>query len=412
MVSVCLYFKVHQPYRLKKHRMRGVDLSYCYADIKTDEEEITSLADNCYLPANDIIYELIREHNGKFRISYSISGTALELFQKNRPDVISSFKKLVATGCVEILAETYYHTLSSLHSKKEFQRQVSKHTQLVKDLFHIETMVFRNTELIHNNQLVKQLADLGFKGLLCEGVERILQQRSPNRVYAAPDNSEFGLLLRNARLSDDIAFRFDDLNWSEHPLTAERFAEWLHKHPPETDVINLMMDYETFGIHKKADSGIFDFLRALPSAVLADDNFLFSTPSGILTKNYPKDIYDVPATISWEDKTNASCVWCDNMMQNNTLRKIYSIEHIVLTSGSEKAIDMWGRLQAADYFYYMSAESCKAAAYKYNNPFSTPEEAFQNYSNIIADFEIALIEREISNRKKHSRRASFINSIL
>ena len=213
-------------------------------------------------------------------------------------------------------------------------------------------------------------------------------------------------------MSDDIAFRFDDVNWSEHPLTADKFAEWLHVHPQETDVINLMMDYETFGIHKKTDSGIFEFLKALPSAVLANDNFIFSTPSEVLDTNYPKDVYDVPATVSWEDKTNASCIWCENMMQNNTLKKIYSLENMVLGSDSEKAIDMWGRLQAADYFYYMSEESCKATAYKYNNPFSTPEEAFQNYSNIVADLEIALIEQEISRRKKTSARKSIVNAIL
>ena len=283
---------------------------------------------------------------------------------------------------------------------------------MVKEYFEAETVIFRNTELIHNNQLAKYIADIGFKGLLCEGVERILQNRTPNQVYTAANVNNFGLLLRNARLSDDIAFLFDDVNWNEHPLTADKFAEWLHAHPKDTNVINLMLDYETFGIHKKAGSGIFEFLEALPSAVLSNDNFIFSTPSAVLANYSPKDIYDVAATISWEDKTNASCVWCDNMMQNNTLKKIYSIENMVLTSGSDNAIDMWGRLQAADYFYYMSEESCKKANYKYNNPFSTPEEAFQNYSDIVADLEIELIKKEIRRRKKYSARASFTNTIL
>jgi alpha-amylase len=412
MTSVCLYFKVHQPYRLKEYRMKGVDTPYCYEDIPSDERSIHHLADNCYLPANKIIKELINEHNGKFRITYSVSGTAIELFQKHRPDVIVSFQELVETGCVEMLGETYYHSLSFLHSKKEFNRQVKKHSETIKDLFGVEPFIFRNTELIYNNQLARQITDLGFKGILCEGVERVLQGRIPNQLYMVPGSNDFALLLRNASLSDDIAFRFDDENWIEHPLTADKFAEWLHVHPHETEVINLMLDYETFGIHKKAGSGIFEFLKALPGAILANDNFIFTTPSVVLNDNSAKDVYDVPATISWEDGAGSSGVWFENMRQNNTLKKIYSIEKMVLESGNDKAIDTWGRLQAADYFFYMSEESIKAAACQYHNPFTTPEEAFQNYSNIVADFEIALIEKEIARRKKSFTRASFINSFL
>lgn len=412
MTSVCLYFKVHQPYRLKKYSMKGVDLSYCYADVPADNASINFLADNCYLPANQIIHDQLLAHKGKFRISYSISGTALELLQKHRPDVITSFRELVSTGYAEILAETYYHSLSALHSRKEFQRQVHKHSALVKELFGIQPVVFRNTELIHNNALAGEIADMGLQGVLCEGVKRILNGRTPNKVYSVPGREDMGLLLRNAQLSDDIAFRFDDVNWNEHPLTAEKFAEWLHIHPADTTVINLMMDYETFGIHKKAGSGIFDFLHALPSAVLANDDLTFSSPAVILKKTIPGDTYDVPATVSWENNTTAACVWCDNMRQNNTLKKIYSIGNMVLNCGNEKAIDMWGRLQSADYFYYMSEESCKRTAYQYHNPFSTPEEAFQNYSNIVADLEIALIENEIRRRKRIPSKASFINAIL
>ncbi|MDP4264426.1 MAG: glycoside hydrolase family 57 protein [Bacteroidota bacterium] len=392
--------------------MKGVDISYCYTDIKADKESVELSADNCYLPANEIMKRLIHEHNGKFRVTYSISGTALELFQKHRPDVIHSFKQLVKTGCVEIMAETYYHSLSFLHSKKEFRRQVAQHSILINELFGIQPAVFRNTELIYNNQLAQQVADLGFKGILCEGAERILQGRSPNHLYTAPGRKDAMLLLRNARLSDDIAFRFDDTNWNDFPLTAGKFAEWLHAHPKETEVINLLMDYETLGIHKKTGSGIFGFLEAFPAAVLTSDNFKFSVPSGVLNEYTAKDVYDSPGAISREDRSNASCVWSENRQQNNTLKKIYSIENMVLASGSEKAMDTWGRLQAADYFYYMSGESCKAAAYKYHNPFSTADEAFQNYSNIVADFEIALIEKEIAGRKKIFQRASFINAIL
>jgi alpha-amylase len=412
MTSICLYFKVHQPYRLKKYHPMDIDVVHYYRDDAANQKAISQLADECYLPANKILCKQILEHKGKLNVSFSISGTMLELLNRYRPDVLDSFKELVKTGCVEILAETYYHSLSSLHSIKEFKRQVEKHANLVKVLFDKTTTVFRNTELIHNNGLAKIISNMGFKGLLCEGVERILKGRSPNNLFASPGNGDFGLLLRNVRLSDDIAFRFDDESWNEHPLTAEKFAEWLHTRPATEDVINLMFDYETFGVHKKSASGIFEFLDALPAEVLKDEKFIFSTPSFVIKNYYPKGIYDTPSTISWEDRTDASCVWCENMMQNNTLKKIYSVERMVLASKNQKFIDKWGMLQSADYFYYMSEESCKAAAYKHYNPFLTPADAFQNYSNIIADFEISLIKYEITRMKKKSPVPTHTNNLF
>ena len=212
MISVCLYFKVHQPYRLKKYQAKDIDVCHSYEDEAADRESINQLADHCCLPANEIIYEQIVQQNGKFKISFSVSGIVLELFQQYRPDVIHSFKKLASTGCIEFLAETYYHSLSSLYSAAEFQRQILKHAELIKSLFSMEPVVFKNTELIHNNRIASLIAELGLKGILCEGVERILKGRSCNKVYAIPGNDETALLLRNATLSDDIAFRFGDPN--------------------------------------------------------------------------------------------------------------------------------------------------------------------------------------------------------
>lgn len=400
MTSICLYFKVHQPYRLKKYQFKDIDLIHCYEDAEADKIAINIAADKCYIPANEILYNAVKKQKGKFRFSFSISGTALALFAKYRPDVIDSFKRLVATGCVEILAETFYHSLSFLHSKKEFQRQVEKHSAAVKEIFNIEPAVFRNTELVYNNDLARFISDMGYKGILCEGVERILKGRPVTQLYAAPDNGDFGLLLRNNILSDDIAFRFDDPNWSEHPLTAKKFAGWLHAYPENTDVINLFMDYETFGVHKNQGSGIFDFLDLLPEAVLANKNFQFSTPSDILQEYYPRDIYDVSKTISWEDQSSSNCVWCENAMQNNTLKKIYAIEKMVINCNCNKTIDIWGRLQTADHFYYMTEQCTESEKSKYQNPFSCAREAFQNYSNILTDFEISLIKNNINNTKK------------
>lgn len=400
MVSVCLYFKVHQPYRLKKYESKDIDACHCYEDKEADRESIHHLADNCCLTANEIIYQQIIQHKRKFKISFSISGLVLELLQQYRPDVIESFKKLAATGCVEFLSETYYHSLSSMYSPAEFQRQITKHAELINNLFGLQPTVFRNTELIHNNRIALLVSELGLKGILCEGVERILRGRSCNQLYAVPGNGEMRLLLRNATLSDDIAFRFGDPNWSEHPLTAEKFADWLHQHPANTEVINLFMDYETFGIHKQEESGIFEFLESLPSAVLSNTDFTFSTPSEVLEEKFPKDVYDVTKTISWEDRSNANCVWCENVMQNNTLKKIYSIEKLVSQSVDERAMNIWGRLQSADYFYYMAEDSRQQNAGKYFNPHDTPHEVFQHYTNIVADFEISLIKKEIEAKKK------------
>ncbi len=402
MTSVCLYFKVHQPYRLRKYQSREIDACHCYEDETADRESINQLADACCLPANEIIYEQIIQHKGSFKVSFAISGIMLELFQRYRPDIIRSFQKLASTGCVEFLAEPYYHSLSSLYAPSEFRRQVMKHSDLIKDLFDVEPAIFKNTELIHNNRIASMINDLGFKGILCEGTERILKGRSCNQLYALPANGEFPLLLRNAALSDDIAFRFDDPNWSEHPLTAEKFAGWLHQHPDNTDVINLFMNYETFGIHKNKEGGIFEFLDAFPGAVLIHKDFIFSTPAEVLLDKYPRDLYDVPETISWEDRSTNSCQWCENVMQNNTLKKIYSIEKLVMHCADERATDIWGRLQSADYFYYMAEDTRRHSATRYFIPFATPQEIFQHYTNIVADFEISLIRKAIEAKKKSS----------
>lgn len=399
MPSLSLYFKVHHPFSLKAFNSKEVGAGVCYEDAIADEQAINNLADECYLAANNIILSAIEKSRGAFKVNFSISGVLLDLLQRHRPDVVDSFKELTDTDCVEILAETYYHSLGFLHSKKEFNRQVELHSTLIEQLFGVQPQVFRNTELIYNNKLAEHIADLGYKGILCEGIERILQNRSPNKIYTAPGLDEFGLLLRNASLSDDISFRFDDLSWDKHPLTADKFAAWIHTHPADTDVINLFMDYETFGIHKKAATGIFDFLEALPVEVLKYNNTNFTTASAALDSFTPHDIYDVPKTISWDDKTKECCVWCDNMMQNNTLKKIYSLEKMVMYANDAHLKEIWGRLQAADYFYYMAHTACNKNHQHYENPFETPDKVFQYYTNIVTDFEIALIKKALEDKE-------------
>ncbi len=394
MPSVSFCFRVHQPYRLKQYDFKDIGLLHNYDDAEANAAAINEAADNCYLPANEIILSQIKATNGKFKVAFSISGLVLELLQQYRPDVIDSFKLLLQTGCVELLAETYNSSLAWLHSKKEFSVQIEKHRLLVKKLFNAAPVVFRNTELIYNNGLAKFIADAGFKGILCEGLENILKGRTANQTYAAPGNGDFGVLLRNAALSDDIAFRFGETGWNQHPLTAEKFAGWVHAHPSNnTCNINLFFDYETFGIHKKKGAGIFEFLRHLPRAVLANPEFKFNTPTEALENCYPKDIYDVPKTISWNDRTNDGCLCTDNVMQHNIIRKIYSLENMVLKSGNDKTIDTWRKLQAADYFYFVQEpQRCDGDDCHLLSHFKYSQEAFKTYRNILTDFEISVIK--------------------
>jgi alpha-amylase len=412
MTRICLYFKVHQPYRLKVYKPIDIEVDHCYANPEADKEALDIACDKCYLPANEILLDLIRYNPGKFAISFSMSGTIVELLLKYRPDVIQSFQRLTASGQVEILGETYFHSLSSLHSEKEFRRQVMDHQTLIKKIFSVETKVFRNTELIHNDHLAGLVAGWGFRGILCEGIDRILSGRSPNKVYRIPGGIPGCILLRNSRLSDDIAFRFDDHSWEEFPLTATKFAEWIHAHENNDDVLSLFFDYETFGVHKGPESGIFDFLRDLPAHVLKMPGFYFATPSQVLDSVEAIDEYQVVRTISWKDRPEESCVWSQNMEQHNTLKKIYSLEKMVTDTGDFKTIHKWGRLQSADHFYYMADNTGNGSSGKYRNPFFSPKQAFQNYVNILADFEISLIRQSLTQVKKraafHPRVMSFL----
>ncbi len=381
---------------------------FSYKNVAATEAAINELSDNCYLPANKILMEQILKTNKKFEVAFSISGITLELLQEHRPDVINSFRQLVNTGCVEILAETYYNSLSWLHSVKEFSRQVALHGALVNELFQVKPVVFRNTELIFDNKLSRFIASMGYKGILCEGISKVLDGRTPNQVYATEGNEDFGVLLRNTELSDDIAFRFGESSWSQHPLTAEKFAEWLHQHPVEdTSNINILFDYETFGMHKNTETGIFNFLESLPAAILANDGYSFKTPTKAIENSFPKGIYDAPQVTAWRDKNSMCCVWCENMMQNNTIKKNYSLEKLVMDSEDKETISTWGMLQQADNFYFMGdTERCEGDSYKLNNPFSTPKEAFQNYSNILTGFELRVIGKSLKNKKINYKQSS------
>ncbi len=388
MTSICFYFQVHQPFRLKPYHFTEIGEQHFYEDYQKNKDILDKVATKCYLPTNQKMLELIRQHKGKFRISYSISGVALEQFEQFRPDVLASFKELADTGCVEFLSETHFHSLSYLFSKDEFHRQIMKHYWTVRRLLGVTPSVFRNTELIFNNELAKTVAEMGFKGMVAEGVDRILEGRTPNHVYNTPGNSEFGLLLKNYKLSDDIAFRFSNPAWEEHPLTVTKYASWLHSHAGEAEIINLFMDYETFGEHQWEDSGIFEFLQHLPEAIMSHPDFQFRTPSEILTAYPARDSYDAPYFTSWADTERDLSAWMENKMQQHAMHRVYGLEKEIKLINDPDLLNVWSRLQTSDHFYYMSTKYWSDGdVHKYFSPYESPYDAHIYYMNVLSDLE-------------------------
>lgn len=389
MRHLCFYFQVHQPYRLKPYRFFDIGDDHDYFDDYANRTIMRKVADRCYLPTNQVFLDLIRQFPGKVRISYSISGTCLDQFEQYAPEVLDSFRALVQTGCVEILSETYSHALAALKSREEFENQVAAHRQRIQELFGITPTVFRNTELIYSDQIGNMVADMGFKAMLTEGAKHILGWKSPNFLYCNALQPKLKLLLKNFRLSDDIAFRFSDRNWSEHPLTVDRFVGWLNEVPQNEEVVNLFMDYETFGEHQWADSGIFEFLKALPARVFSHSDFQFSTPSEVADALQPVSVMHAPFPISWADEARDLTAWLGNNLQDDAFDNLYNLEHLVNNINDPQIQLDWKYLQTSDHFYYMCTKFfADGDVHKYFNPYDTPYDAFINYMNILTDFSL------------------------
>ncbi|TSC86033.1 MAG: alpha-amylase [Microgenomates group bacterium Gr01-1014_16] len=392
MPATCLYFQVHQPWRLKKYRVFDVGSDHDYFSDNTDSDRnnlkiLHKVAHKCYLPANKILLDLLNKHP-EFCCSFSFSGVVLEQLETNLPEVLKSFVNLVKTKRVEILSETYYHSLSYLYSPDEFRSQIRLHDQKIKKLFGIIPKVFRNTELIYNDSLAQEVEKLGFKAILAEGADHILGWRSPNYLYSPPD-SKIKLLLKNYRLSDDIAFRFSEKSWSDYPLTAPKFASWLNKINGAGDIVNLFMDYETFGEHQWADTGIFEFLKHLPGEILKHPDNSFVTPT-LAAKIFPsRGELNIPNFISWADLERDLSAWTGNSMQQEALRHLYSLQSDILTTDNQQLITDWRRLQTSDHFYYMCTKwFADGDVHKYFNPNSSPYEAFISYMNVLQDLKL------------------------
>lgn len=405
MPSVCFYFQVHQPFRIKKYSFFDIGNDHFYEDADKNREILDKVSEKCYLKTNQKMLELIHRHQGKFRISYSLSGVFIEQCENYRPDVLQSFIDLAKTGCVEFISETYYHSLSFLFSKKEFKRQIEEHAQKIKQYFGQTPVIFRNTELIYNNELAVFMEKMGYKGILCEGVDRLLGQRSPNFLYQPVGTKKIKALLKNYRLSDDIAFRFSDRNWAEFPLTADKFASWVHKIAGNGEVLNLFMDYETFGEHQWESTGIFEFLDHMPAEIMKHPDFDFKTPSEVIAENTARDQYDAHEFISWADIERDLSAWKSNSMQEEAFSKIYALEKKVMAIGNQDLIDIWSKLQTSDHFYYMCTKFwADGDVHKYFSPYDSPYDAYIYYMNVISDFEITVKNAEVKkkplNRKK------------
>ena len=398
--SVCFYFQVHQPDRLRQFRFFDIGNDYHYLDDFSNRTIVRRVAERCYLPANRLLHDLILRHNGAFKVAFSISGVAIEQFERYVLEVIDSFKALAATGCVEFLSETYSHSLASLASTAEFKKQVKQHADLTKRLFGVKPTVFRNTELVYSDAIGATVAEMGYDVMLTEGAKHILGWKSPDFVYVNAINPRLKLLLRNFNLSDDIAFRFSDKGWASWPLTADKFADWTVSTLEKGDVLNLFMDYETFGEHQRSASGIFDFLNALPAAVLSR-GIDFCTPSEAARRYQPVAPLHVPFPISWADEERDTSAWLGNELQEEAFNKLYALEADVYKTKDENLISAFRKLQESDHFYYMCTKFFSdGSVHSYFNPYDTPYEAFINYMNVLADFELRVREKLNTAKKK------------
>ncbi|MBU6323561.1 MAG: glycoside hydrolase family 57 protein [Patescibacteria group bacterium] len=395
MPSVCFYFQIHQPYRVKRYRVFdiGNDPEY-FSDEGEDDlnngRVLRKVADKSYRPALDLIRTLLERHP-EFRASFSLSGVALEQLARHAPDVIERLRELAKTGRVEFLGETYHHSLSFFYSPAEFERQVRMHRALMRETLGVTPRVFRNTELSYTNALARWAEDAGYDGIIAEGWDPVLGWRSPNFVYRPKDAKRIRLLLKNYRLSDDIAFRFSSKSWSEWPLTAEKFASWVRALKGSGETVNLFMDFETFGEHQWEDTGIFAFLEQLPQELLRDADIGFKTPSEVIAAYPVRDEIDVPHVITWADTDRDLTAWTGNAMQQAALADVYALEAPVLASGDEALIERWRKLQTSDHFYYMCTKwFADGDVHAYFSPYESPYDAHIAYMNALADLRLRL----------------------
>jgi alpha-amylase len=395
MVSVCFYFQVHQPHRMRHYRVFDIGKNQDYFDIEKNKQILRKVSDKCYVPATRMILELLQKHP-EFKVCFSFSGTVLEQLEEHGKEALELFKEVVKTGRAEILSETYYHSLSALYSKEEFLKQIQDHKKIVKRIFNYEPKVFRNTELIYNNEIANIIEKQGYEGIITEGADHILGWKSPNFVYSPVGTKKIKLLMKNYKLSDDIAFRFSSREWKEWPLTAEKFTQWVSAVNGNGTNINLFMDYETFGEHQWEDTGIFNFMRKLPEEILRHPDNNFKTPSELIEEYEHVGHIDIHHPISWADMERDISAWVGNPIQDSAIRSLYLMEKIVYDTGDEGIISDWKKLTTSDHFYYMCTKWFNDGdVHKYFSPYESPYDSFVNFMNILEDIRLRIKEKEV-----------------
>ena len=396
--GVTLYLHVHQPWRVRDYSVFDTAVNHDYFDGKGENDRnnhhiLEKVARKSYRPMNDLLERLLHQHP-EFKVSLSITGTILEQMEQWTPDVLASFQRLVATGRVEIVAETYYHSLAFFYSRDEFEKQVQMHRDKIRELFGVETKVFRNTELAYNDELAEWADAAGFDAILAEGCDDILDWRSPNYVYRPAGTSNIKLLLKNYRLSDDIAFRFGNKAWSEFPLDVHKYEQWMNAALAEdAPLVNLFMDYETFGEHQWEDTGIFAFMEQFVGTWLSNPDRTFYTVSEAAACDEPRGEISMPHTVTWADTERDLTAWLGNSMQHEIMRHLYALEADVLRSEDIDLIGDWRRLQTSDHVYYICTKWWSDGdVHAYFSPYDSPYDAFLFVMNAIRDIRYRLIQ--------------------
>lgn len=394
MPALCLCYEVHEPYRLRRYTVFDMGQNSIYEDDDRNCDILLYTARTCYLPMNDLLLKLFRRYGKDFKVCFSISGTALDQFEQYAPEVLESFQALSATGCVEFAAETAPHSLSFLYSREEFVRQVESHAKRIKRLFGKKPVTYRNAELVYNNDMGVALGELGYKAVLAEGADHVLGWRSPNYLYSPAGAPEVSLFLRNISLSADLGRRFSDQSWDQWPLTAEKYASWIHSLADDADIINIFNDYHVFGLRNTRESGIFAFMEALPERILANRDFRFTTPTEAVKKLPRVGEIDVPEFMSWDYEGRDLTAWLGNDMQKDAIHSLYGMTERVHALGAPQITQDFERLQSSDHFHYMSTKWFTAFAPDRPNPFPGPYDAYITYMNVLADLQMRVAAAE------------------
>ena len=386
MKTICFYFQIHQPFRLKRYRFFNIGKDHYYYDDFSNEDIMQQIATNSFIPANRMLFDLVNQYKGRFKVAFSISGIALEQLEIYAPEVIDGLRQLANTGNVEFLAETYAHSLSSMGDLIDFKSQVKQHADKIEMLFNQTPTTFRNTELIYSDDIGEAVYEMGYNKMITDSAKHVLGWKSPNFVYTSALQPKLKLLLKNSKLSDDIMFRFSNYNWNEYPLTADKFIKWIDEAPAEEQVFNLFMNYETFGSIQPSYTGIFEFMKALPHYAF-EKGMQFATPSEIMESNEPVGALNVPYPISWADEERDLSAWLGNTLQKEAFKTLYKIGERLRMCNDRRLKQDWLYLQTSDHFYYMSTKHFSdGAVHAQFSPYPSPYDAFNNYMNVLSDF--------------------------